>query len=58
MKDLMKKEARVYLIPDYMKTNTITTYSLANEAFLRTYFPESAYGLTPNKYLKSKKRKR
>ncbi len=57
MKDLMKKEARVYLIPDYMKTHTITTYSLANEAFLRTYFPESAYGLTPNKYLKSKKRK-
>ncbi len=41
-----------------MKTHTITIYSLANEAFLRTYFPESAYGLTPNKYLKSKKRKR
>jgi hypothetical protein len=56
MKDSMKKDARVCLIPDYMETHTITTYSLANEAFLRTYFPECMYGLTPSK--KSKKRKR
>ena len=32
-----------------METHTITTYSLANEAFLRTYFPECVYGLTPSR---------
>lgn len=58
MKDLIKKDARVYLIPDYMETHTITTYRLASEEFIRSYFPESAYGLTPNKYVKSKKKKR
>ena len=52
MKDLIKKDAKVYLIPEQMET--ITTYSLVNEAFLRKYFPESVYGLTPVK--KSKKR--
>jgi len=56
MKDLKKKDAGFYLIPDYMETHTITTYNLANEAFLRSYFPENVYGLTPN--VKSKKRKR
>ena len=56
MKDLIRKDAKVYLIPDSVETHTITTYSLANEAFLRTYFPECVYGLTPSK--KSKKRKR
>ena len=35
-----------------METHTITTYSLANEAFLHTYFPECVYGLTPNKKFK------
>ena len=58
MKDLFRKDAGVCLIPDYMETHTITTYRLANEEFLRTYFPESAYGLTPNKYIKSQKSKR
>ena len=29
MKDSMKKDARVCLIPDYMETHTITTYRLA-----------------------------
>ena len=56
MKDSMKKDARVCLIPDYMETHTITTYSLANEAFLRTYFPECVYGLTPSKKFKKRKR--
>ena len=42
MKDSMKKDARVCLIPDYMETHTITTYRLASDKFLRTYFPESA----------------
>ena len=54
MKDLFRKDAGVCLIPDYMETHTITTYRLASEEFLRTYFPKSAYGLTPNKYIKSK----
>ena len=54
----MKKDAGVYLIPDYMETHTITTYRLASDKFLRTYFPESAYGLTPNPSMKSKRRKR
>jgi|GEM_PF-980387 hypothetical protein len=58
MKDSMKKDARVCLIPDYMETHTITTYRLASDKFLRTYFPESAYGLTPNPSMKFKKRKR
>ncbi len=58
MKDSMKKDAGVYLIPDYMETHTITTYRLASDKFLRTYFPESAYGLTPNPSMKSKRRKR
>ncbi len=58
MKDLIRKDARVCLIPDYMETHTITTYRLASEDFLRSYFPESAYGLTPNQSMKSKKRKR
>ena len=58
MKDSMKKDARVCLIPDYMETHTITTYRLASDKFLRTYFPESAYGLTPNPSMKSKRRKR
>lgn len=48
MKDSMKKDARVCLILDYMETHTITTYRLASDKFLRTYFPESAYGLTPS----------
>ena len=56
MKDSMKKDARVCLIPDYMETHTITTYRLASDKFLRTYFPESAYGLTPS--MKFKRRKR
>ncbi|MEY8708764.1 hypothetical protein AALK94_15865 [Bacteroides faecichinchillae] len=55
MKDSMKKDAGVYLIPDYMETHTITTYRLASDKFLRTYFPESAYGLTPS--MKFKRRK-
>ena len=38
-----------------METHTITTYRLANEAFLRTYFPECVYGLTPNKKFKKRK---
>lgn len=54
----MRKDARVCLIPDYMETHTITTYRLASDKFLRTYFPESAYGLTPNPSMKSKRRKR
>lgn len=58
MKDLIKKDARVYLIPDYMETHTITTYRLASEEFIRSYFPECVYGLTPNQSMKSKKRKR
>ena len=45
-----------FTLPDSVETHTVTTYSLANEAFLRTYFPECVYGLTPSK--KSKKRKR
>ena len=49
------KDARVCLIPDYMETHTITTYRLASDKFLRTYFPESAYGLTPS--MKFKRRK-
>lgn len=56
MKDSMKKDARVCLILDYMETHTITTYRLASDKFLRTYFPESAYGLTPS--MKFKRRKR
>lgn len=56
MKDSMKKDARVCLIPDYMETHTITTYRLASDKFLRTYFLESAYGLTPS--MKFKRRKR
>ena len=56
MKDSMKKDARVCLIPDYMETHTITTYRLASDKFLRTYFPESVYGLTPS--IKFKRRKR
>ena len=55
MKDSMKKDARVCLIPDYMETHTITTYRLASDKFLRTYFPESAYGLTPS--IKFKRRR-
>ena len=55
MKDSIKKDARVCLIPDYMETHTITTYRLASEKFLRTYFPESAYRLTPS--MKFKRRK-
>ncbi len=55
MKNQIRKEAGVYLIPDYMETRTITTYSLVNEAFLRTYFPEFVYGLTPNKKFKRRK---
>ena len=56
MKDQIRKDAKVYLIPDYMETHTITTYSLANEPFLRTYFPECVYGLTPSKKFKKRKR--
>lgn len=40
-----------------METHTITTYRLASDKFLRTYFPESAYGLTPNPSMKFKKEK-
>ena len=54
MKDSMKKDARVCLIPDYMETHTITTYRLASDKFLRTYFPESAYGLTIHEVQKEK----
>lgn len=38
-----------------METHTITTYRLASDKFLRTYFPESAYGLTPNPSMKFKR---
>lgn len=50
MKDLMKKDTK-----GYMKTHP--TYSLSEE-FLRTYFPKSVYGLSPNPAMKFKKGKR
>lgn len=38
-----------------METHTITTYSLANEAFLRTYFPECVWAYPFHKVQKEKK---
>lgn len=58
MKDLIRKDARVCFIPDNMETHTITTYRLAREKFLCTYFSESACGLTSNQSMRSKKREK
>lgn len=58
MKGLIKKNAKVYLVPDTIETHTNRTYHFANEEFMRSYFPECVYGLSPNKDIKSKKRKR
>lgn len=58
MKGLIKKNAKVYLVPDTIETHTIKTYSIANEEFMRSYFPKCVYGLSSNKDMKSKKRKR
>ena len=48
---------RIYLIFNRLVTKKfLVDTSVASDKFLRTYFPENAYGLTPS--MKFKRRKR